>query len=485
MPLCNLRILILTVLLCVFCGTRTTWRDQILLYSMRQVESLALVEPTGQLLFEGAMQGMLGKLGEELGDDYSMYISPNDEKEFLESLESKLEGVGIRFDPTAPDGTFKVLYPMIGSPALAAGIRSGDLLLQVDGESTEHFSQRELVTKIRGEPGTEVILTVRHPGEHEPVDLPIRRASIQQKTVFGFEVNDQEEAISEIPGFPEIGYIYISTFNANTPEEMNQQIRSFRTAKKLILDLRDNPGGMLDAAVKVADLFVNPRGPYKEIVTTRNRTGQVKLNGRFYATDNVLFDGPLVVLIDGGSASAAEIVAACLQDFERAHILGSRSFGKGTVQEIFTLPLNTGMMKLTDASYWRPSEKNINRIRRAAKLESGRNSQLSGETEDWGVMPDLGLELETKRHQRILASFFRDLRIAVPKSTLEPLLPLYKEELCRDTSKLLQWNFDEDVDAEHDTGEPKSFEPDGQSPFYDPVLDRAITVLRGEHPTPP
>ena len=476
-PRSNFHILILTVLIGVYCGTRTTWREQILLYSMRQVESLALVEPTGQLLFEGAMQGMLGKLNEELGDDYSMYIPPSGEKEFLELLESKLEGIGIRFDPTAPDGTFKVLYPMLGSPALAAGIRSGDLILKVDGENTENLDQLTLTKKIRGEPGTEVVLTVQHSGESEPVEIPIRRTSIQQKTVFGFEVNEQGDSISEIPGFPEIGYIYISAFTANTAEEMSRQIRSFRTVEKLILDLRDNPGGMLGAAVKVADLFVDHRGPYKEIVTTRNRAGQVKFGGTFYATENVLFHGPIVVLIDGGSASASEIVAACLQDFGRANILGQRSFGKGTVQEIFQLPLNTGLMKLTDASYWRPSGKNINRVRRAAKIETGRNSQLSGETDDWGVRPDPGLELETTRNQRVLTYFFRDMRIAIPKSTLSPLLPLYKEELCKDTSKLLQWDFDETEEMEEDVGELKPFEPEGQSPFYDPVLDRAIEIL--------
>ena len=456
---------------------------------MRQVESLALVEPTGQLLFEGAMQGMLDKLGTELGDDYSTYIPPSEEKEFQEMLESKLEGVGIRFDPSAPDGTFKVLYPMLDSPALAAGIRCGDTILKVDGESTENLSQNELVKKIRGEAGTQVVLTVLHPGESDPVEIAIRRKSIQQKTVFGFEVNQHGEAVSEIPGFPKIGYIYISTFNEKTAEEMLTQLRSFRTADKLVLDLRGNPGGYLDSAVKVANMFVNNRGQYKEIVTTRNRNGQVKLGGRYYATENVLFHGPVVVLIDGGSASAAEILAACLQDFGRAKILGQRSFGKGTVQEIFKLPLDNGRMKLTDSSYWRPSERNIHRIRRTAKVEDGRYSKLSEETDDWGVVPDPDLELKTTRNQRILTSFFRDMRIAIPKSTLEPMLPVYKEELCKDTSKLIPWDFDEiaeenENDNTAEESKPRVFEPEGRPPFYDPVLDKAIEVLSTETPSP-
>jgi len=489
MPLSNLKILILTVLVCVYCSTRTTLREQILLYSMRQVESLALVEPTGQLLFEGAMQGMLDKLGEELGDDYSIYIPPSDEKEFREMLDSKLEGVGIRFDPTAPAGTFKVLYPMLDSPAHAAGIRCGDTILQVDGESTENLRQLELVKKIRGEAGTQVVLTVQHHSANETVDIAMQRASIQQKTVFGFEINQSGEAISEIPGHSKIGYIYISTFNENTAEEMLLQLRSFRTADKLILDLRNNPGGYLNTAVKVADLFVDHRGQYKEIVTTRNRNGRIKFGGQYNATEQVLFHGPIVVLIDGGTASAAEIVAACLQDFGRAKILGQRSFGKGTVQEILTLPLEHGVMKLTDSSYWRPSGRNIHRIRRTAKIENTRNSKLSEETDDWGVMPDPDLEMKTARSQRALTFFLRDMRIAVPKSTLEPLLPLYKEEFCKDSdSSRLHNELEEIEENESDTEETPAdseaeqsqlhvFVPEGTPPFYDPVLDKAVEIL--------
>jgi len=454
------------------------------LYSMRQVESSALVKPTGQLLFEGAMQGMLDKLGDELGDDYSMYVSPSEEKEFRAQLESKLEGVGIRFDLTAPDGTFKVLYPILDSPALAAGIRCGDLILKVDGESTEKLNQSELVKKIKGEPDTQVVLTVQHSGESEPVDIPIRRASIQQKTVFGFEVNERGEAISEIPGFPKIGYICISSFNENTAEEMVQQIQSFRTAQKLILDLRNNPGGYLDTAVKVADLFVDHRGPYKEIVTTRDRDSRAKYGGNYYATENILFHGPMIVLIDGGTASAAEIVAACLQDFDRAKILGQRSYGKGTVQEIVALPFENGMMKLTDSSYWRPSGRNINRIRRTAKIENTRNSKLSEEADDWGVMPDPDLEQKTTRNQRIVTYFLRDLRTGVPKSTLEPLLPFYREELCKD-SKSLE-NFDDiEEENEEELSKPQAFTPEGNAPFYDPVLDKAIEILSTETPILP
>jgi carboxyl-terminal processing protease len=452
---------------------------------MRQVESAALVEPTGQLLFEGAMQGMFDKLGKELGDEYSMYVPPSKAKEFQEMLDSKLEGVGIRFDSTAPEGTFQVLYPMLDSPAFAAGILCGDTILKVNGESTEKLSQSELIKKIKGEAGTQVVLTVLHPGESEPIEIAIRRESIQQKTVFGFEVNERGDSVSEIPGFPKIGYIYISSFNEKTAEEMALQLRSFRTAQKLILDLRSNPGGYLNTAVKVADMFVDNRGQYKEIVTTRTRSGQVKFGGNFYATENVLFYGPIIVLIDGNSASAAEILAACLQDFGRAKILGGRSFGKGTVQEIINLPLDNGTMKLTDSSYWRPSGRNIHRTRRAAQIENGRYSKLSEETDDWGVVPDEDLELTMTRNQRILTYFLRDMRIAVPKLTLQPLLPVYQEKLCENTSNLLQWDFDEDeteedsVESENNTEEtkPKIFLPEGKPPFYDPVLDKAIEVL--------
>ena len=490
MPLSNIRILLLIVLLGVYCCTRTTLRDQILLHSMRQVESTALVEPSGQLLFEGAMRGMVEKMGEELGDDYSMYIPPSSEKEFRDLLDSKLEGVGIRFDTTAATGTFKVLYPMLDSPALAAGIRCGDIVLKVDGESTENLDQASLTKKIRGEADTKVVLTVQHDGETEPADIAIRRASIQQNTVFGFEVNEHGGAVSAIAEHPTIGYVYIASFGENTTKEMVQQLLKFSPKmENLILDLRNNPGGYLKAAVDVANLFVDNRGQYKEIVTTRSRDGKLKFGGQYFATDAVMFHGSIFVLIDEGSASASEILAACLQDFGRAKILGQRSFGKGTVQDIFELPLNNGILKLTDSSYWRPSGKNINRIRRTSKSENGRNAKLSEETDDWGVMPDSGMEIKMSRNQRMLTYFLRDLRIAIPKQTVTPMLVQYKNELCKDTSKFLQIDF-EDIPEENNESEnnetnndaiiaepkPKNFEPEGKAPFFDPVLDKAIEL---------
>lgn len=519
MPIQNIRAIILITLVCVYCASRTSFKEQILLYSMKHVQALALVEPSPDLLFEGAMRGMLNVLGEELGDEYSTYISPEEEKDFLEMLDSKIEGVGIRFDPTTEKNVFKVLYPILGSPAHKAGIRLGDRILKVDGKSVEGLDMLQLSKSIRGEAGSTVVLTVVHSGEEEPVDLSIERASIQQSTVFGFEVDASGEKLGPLPRDSRIAYAYISSFNANTSREMLSLIQSFPpNVEKLILDLRDNPGGYLKAAVEVADLFVDNRGPYREIVSTKLRNGKIKPGGQYFATKSVAFHGEIIVLINGGSASAAEILAACLQDFARAKIIGERSFGKGTVQEIFELPLNSGTIKLTDASYWRPSGKNINRIRKSADSKHGKNSKISEESDDWGVSPDPGLEVKVSREQRVLVYNLRDLRIHIPSEQVESVLMRFQEILAEDSSIIHELDLEEEAEemegdatpeeektgekspdsieevekAESKTeGEPQSptesekskgFVPEGKAPYFDPVLDKAIEILQNPPP---
>lgn len=498
MPVFHIRFILVAVVLCVYCCARTTYRDQILLHSMRQVQALALAEPDGQLLFEGAMQGMLDKLGEELGDDYSTYISPSRTKEFREMLDVKLEGIGVRFDPTSPEGTYRVLYPIINSPAIAAGIRCGDTILKVDGEDIKGLNVVDISKKIRGPEGTSVLLSVQHPGESKPVDISIKRKSIQQNTVYGFELANDFEPILNVPGNlsdsfsnSKIGYLYISSFNSHTVQEVLEYLTDNASKiEKLIIDVRGNPGGFLDAAVGVADLFVDNRGPYREIVTTKLRNHQVKAGGRHPATRDVLFHGPMVVLTDSGSASASEILAACLQDFDRATIIGERTYGKGTVQEIFDLPFNLGAIKLTDASYWRPSGKNINRVRKVPRHDNGKDSvKLSEDTDDWGVTPDI--EVKISRHQKVLTYFLRELRIAVPKGQVMSMLKQYAETLLKDSEDLLKKldeEDEEDIESEEseenvdDTETKLKFTPEGKAPFYDPILDKAIEFLNENKP---
>ena len=476
MPINNIRTIILVALFCVYCSRQITLRDQVLLFTMKQIEAVALVKPSGKSIFEGAMEGALDKLETEYGDPYSIYISPKHEKVFHEQLDSKVEGIGVRFDPLTEKGVFGVLYPFYYSPAYKAGIRAGDTILKIDGTSVEGMTLNELALKIKGEPKTNVNMTVSHFGDDKPVDVRIRRASIQQKTAFGFMLDDSGEYSFTIPdGDQSIGYIYIASFGVHTTREVLELLREFpQGTNKLIIDLRGNPGGYLKTAVEVANLFVDNRGPYREIVTTQNRSGKTKFGGSYHATSALAFAGQILVLIDGGSASAAEILAACLQDFERAKIMGQRSYGKGTVQEIFELPLNNGMVKLTDASYWRPSGKNINRFKRPKS-----NETASDESDDWGVSPDEGLEVKISQNQRALAAFMRDIRINVPKNQAEPLYEHYMDLLTKESSNIPKIVEAEDVVVDEKEAD-KTLKLKGKAPYYDQMLDQAVEEIMKE-----
>ena len=481
MPINNIKTIVLVALFCLYCCRQTTLQNQILLFTMKQIESIALVKPSRESIFEGAMEGALNKLETDYGDPYSLYIPPKHEKMFHEQLDSKLEGIGVRFDPLSEKGEFRVFYSLYDSPAYNAGIKAGDTILKVEGVDIEGLTPNDLVKKIKGEPGTEVTLTVSHFNDETPVDMRIRRASIQQKTVFGFMLDDSGNYSVSIPDEDRtIGYIYIASFGVHTGKEVVALLQAFPPGtNKLVIDLRGNPGGYLKTAVEVADLFVDNKGPYREIVTTQNRNGQTKFGGSYYATSGVAFTGEILVLIDGGSASAAEIFAACLQDFERAKIMGQRSYGKGTVQEIFKLPLNSGTVKLTDASYWRPSGKNINRFKRPKTDDGSDEKKNPDESDDWGVSPDDGLEVEVSQKQRAITSFLRDLRINIPRDQTEPLYKHYLELLTKEISNIPKIVEAEDVVADEDETQKtdETFKPQGKPPYYDPVLDKAVAEM--------
>lgn len=515
----NLRIIVLLGLLCVYCCSLTTYRDRVLLYTMRQVGETALAEPSDSLLFEGAMSGMIQKMREEAGDVYSEYIPFQQEKAHLEQLDARIEGIGVRLQSLADSGQFKVLFPIPASPAFRAGIKPNDRIIKVNGKEVAHWTLEELSNNIKGPAGTQVVLTVLHPGESEPLDIAIVRSMVQQRTVYGFSLIDPGQFSLTLPNQPDIGYLYISSFNSQTADELKHLLQFFigdspnkGRDKKLILDLRGDPGGYLDAAVDVCDFFVNNSGKYKNIVTVRSRAGSVP----YPATNDVLYEGTLVVLLDGGSASAAEIVAAALQDFDRALIFGERSYGKGTVQKLFELPFQSGILKLTEASYWRPNGQNINRVRFLPESKTGKRQELSKETDDWGVRPNEGCTVEISKRQRLLTLGLREYRSNVPESELEPLLLDYVHQFVTDPEKvpiLTDDDFDEEelpqnLGQEGDESEqpivnepgraeslhepaklvepaesveptkPKEqFQPQGTVPYYDPVLEKAITLL--------
>ncbi len=384
MPRRNLHILWLAAVVCLACYVKVDRQGRTFVFALNEVESRSLEEVDRQELFEGAMEGMMSRL-----DDYSAFISPDILEEFQQTLDQQFGGVGIQIllDPDTKQLT--VATPLVDSPAYEAGIRAGDRILRIAGESTKGLSLEDAAARMRGKPGEPVTLTVLHREESSPVEIQIVRAIIREDAVLGDTRNADGSWNYFLEGHDKLAYVRINTFGERTSEKLRAVLRKLdeRGTRGLILDLRNDPGGLLLAAVDVCDLFIDSG----IIVTTRGRNGRVRR--AISATGRGPYgELPIAVLVNRYSASASEIVAACLQDHDRAIVVGERTYGKGTVQEIIELEGSQGAIKLTTSSYWRPSGRNIHRLRHA------------GDDDDWGVSPDPGYEvkLEDKELAKLL-----------------------------------------------------------------------------------
>ncbi|MDY7107222.1 MAG: S41 family peptidase [Planctomycetota bacterium] len=325
---------------------------------------------------EEAMQrAMIGAMIETLDDPYTQYVPPDDTDEFNKQLRGTYAGIGAEVN--FADGHLVIITPMDDSPALRAGIMAGDVVLEIDGEST--FEEKpanyrrklnECVEKLTGEIGTEVDLTVRHLDDTEET-ITVIRDRIVTRTVRG--LRRVGEAWSHcLDGELGLSYIRITQFNDATVDELKAVLDHLQGGglNGLVLDLRDNPGGGLPTAVTMADLFLEEGA----IVSVRPREGE-EVTYRAEA-EGTLPDFPMIVLVNGQSASASEIVSGALQENDRAKVLGTRTFGKASVQEVRTLPYNEGTLKFTTAHYYLPSGRNLNRTP---------DSSVA-----WGVDPDPG-----------------------------------------------------------------------------------------------
>ncbi|WP_017937557.1 S41 family peptidase [Zestomonas thermotolerans] len=300
----------------------------------------AYVEPLDdKTLLENAIKGMLGNL-----DPHSAYLAPEDFQELQESTSGEFGGLGIEVG--MEDGFVKVISPIDDTPASKAGIQPGDLIIKLDGQPTKGMSMMDAVDKMRGKPGSKILLTIVRDGG-KPFDLELSRAVIKVKSV--------KSQMLE-PGY---GYLRITQFQVNTGEEVGKALAKLKKdnggqkLRGLVLDLRNNPGGVLQAAVEVADHFLTSG----LIVYTKGRIANSEL--RFSATPADASEKvPLVVLINGGSASASEIVAGALQDHKRGVLMGTDSFGKGSVQTVLPLS-NDRALKLTTALYYTPNGRSI------------------------------------------------------------------------------------------------------------------------------
>ena len=375
MPRRNLLVLLTVTLVALLCYQRVqkTPYGRVLAEAMNIIENRYLDPVEASALFEKAMDGMVGEL-----DENSAYVTPADLQKFHQHIDLQFEGVGMEVAMEPDTKQLIVLSPLTGSPAYKAGILAGDTILRINDDSTQGMSLRDAVGLLRGPPGTSVALTVLHKGEEKTTEITIVRGKIQVDSIRGDTRNADGSWNFFLDGYDRIGYIRINNFSDETAEEMQRALQ-WLTAHKmrgLVLDLRDDPGGYLGAAVEVCDALL----PSGVIVTIRRRGGQI---ARSYAAsgEGQFTDFPVAVLINDKTASAGEIVAAALQDHDRAAVFGQRSYGKGTIQEIIDLEKGCGAMKITTASYWRPSGKNIHRPTDA------------GPESDWGVSPDEGREV--------------------------------------------------------------------------------------------
>ncbi len=288
-------------------------------------------------LIHHALDGMLSGL-----DPHSGYM---DAKQWHEmQLETQGHFGGLGMTVTGEGGMLKVVAPIDGTPAARAGIKSGDLITSVDGKTIEGLALQEAVDKLRGPPNTQVRLTIKREGDASPILLTLTREIIHMEVVKSSRDGD-------------IGYVRLSVFNDDTDRDLRAAMIGFRKSggklAGLVIDLRNNPGGLLDQAIAVSDDFLNSG----EIVSTRGRLSDDD-HGWYAKPGDLSFGLPIVVLINNGSASASEIVAGALQDSHRAVLLGTRSFGKGSVQTLFPLD-NEGAIRLTTARYYTPDGRSI------------------------------------------------------------------------------------------------------------------------------
>ncbi len=364
-------------------------------------------------LVYGAIKGMLETL-----DPHSAFMPPNMYKEMQEETRGRFEGLGIEI--TVKDGILTVVSPIEGTPAYRAGIMAGDQIIKIDGEPTKNFTLLDSVKRMRGARGTKVTITIMREGLTKPKDFTLVRDVIPVRSV-RYELLEKN-----------YGYIRLSQFQEKTDGEFEKAMKALEeeskgTLKGLVLDLRNNPGGLLDQAVKIADRFIESG----LIVSVEGRKEDQKM--KFYAhPDGNISRYPLVVLVNGGSASGAEIVAGALQDHGRGILIGTQTFGKGSVQTIIPLKDGSGL-RLTTARYFTPN---------------GRSIQAKG------IVPDIIVKLSRPEEE---------------KEILPPKLPTEKD--------LERHLMDVEKGASKEKEKPKKEEVKEKKPV-DNQLERALELLK-------
>lgn len=362
-------------------------------------------------------------------DPYTTYIDPEQLAQFKREMRGNFTGIGVQIRVDTASNQLLVVTPILGSPAHKAGMQAGDVITSIvrDEDSngnkldqpevipTKGMLISDAVKKIIGRAGTKVKLQVEREGVEDPIEFEITRGKVEVETVLGHQRRSDDTWDFMIDPESRIAYLRITQFSTNTDRDVARvlaQLTKKNGIKGLVLDVRSNPGGLLDSAVHISDMFIDDA----TIVTIKPRAGAEKTYTGQHEGSYLGF--PIVCLVNGHSASGAEIVAACLQDQERAVIMGERSYGKGSVQNI--QPFEDGEIKMTTASFWRPNGKNLNK-----STTKGR------EDEDWGVTPNQGYVIKLGPKEREELEDYLHKKEIIPRhdnATKDPSKPEFKDK---------------------------------------------------------
>lgn len=393
--------------------------------AMKVIDEEYVQETDPEELFQGGMRGLISEL-----DQYSAYYTAEEYEQMQTKLDGEFGGIGVQIGLDPDTKQLTVISPLVGTPAYRAGIEAGDKIVAIDGTSTEGFTLQDAVELLQGSVGEPVTLTVLSPDEESPREVELVRDIVSVESVLGDRHFPDGSWNFLLEGAQDIGYIRVTNFGKKTADELQDALDRLqeKEVQGVVLDLRNNPGGLLSQAVAVCDLFID-KGI---IVSTRGRGKEP--NEEYSATQAGTYQKlPIVILVNHFSASASEIVSACLQDHKRAIVVGERTWGKGSVQHVRAI--GDDAIKITIATYHRPSGENIHRLPGAE------------ESDPWGVQPDPGHEVKLTTEQ---------------------------------TRELITYRRDRDVISRSDDALPEK-ESQQQLPLeVDPQLKHAVEVLRGQ-----
>ena len=391
MPTRNVMIITAAMLLSIICYSKVPQNQYARFYerATKELGERYVHEVDQEKLFQGAMNGMMATL-----DEHSNYLPPRQLEGLDAILNQEFGGLGIQIEQLEESTELRIITPVLESPALEAGLQSGDIIVKIGEQFTKDLPEDESLNLLRGAEGTSVKLSVRRSNEPDLLDFQITREIVRTSTLRGFQRQNDGQWNYRLPA-PDGNYLYlhVTDFGQRTTQEVRQVIESAEESTSyegIILDLRGNGGGLLLSAVSICDLFIDQA----KVVEIRYRDESRNVTYSSDAATTLDATKPMVILIDRDSASASEITAACLQDHERAVIIGERSYGKGSVQDVVVLDASgdNHAIKYTVAHYVRPSGRNIHRTKPVEEMLPDA---------DWGVQPNEGYTHTFDEQQRL------------------------------------------------------------------------------------